>query len=219
VVDAPHGLTVHADGPVLERALGNLVDNAVRYGEGTITLAARTAGHAVVLTVSDEGAGISAGFLAHAAERFRQDETSRTGPGAGLGLALVDAITTAHAGQLRICAAGHHHQRPTTTTHLAAIPCTHPAHGTTISLLLPDGGLTIPTASGRTDRRPPRVNIMFLSPGLARDEVIGVGQLEEAVGVAAVEVGLLVADVEQDVIALALDRRARARLEGDGALV
>jgi signal transduction histidine kinase len=139
LVQSPPGLTVHADAQLLDRVLGNLADNAVRYGAGTIILAARAIDHhAVVLTVTDQGHGISAGFLAHAAERFRQDETSRTGPGAGLGLALVDAITTAHAGQLRICAAGHHHQRPTTSTHLAAIPCTHPADGTTISLLLPD---------------------------------------------------------------------------------
>jgi signal transduction histidine kinase len=148
-VDAPPGLTVHADGPLLERALGNLADNAVRYGEGTITLAAGSTDHAVVITVADEGPGMPADFLEHAAERFRQDETSRAGPGAGLGLALVDAIATAHAGQLRICAAGHHHQRPTTTPELAAILCRHPADGTTLSLLLPAPG----TASAAVDTR------------------------------------------------------------------
>lgn len=138
-VHTPSGLAVHADARLLDRALGNLADNAVRYGDGTITFAARASDHAVVLTVSDQGAGIPAGFLEHAAERFSQDETSRTGPGAGLGLALVDAIATAHAGQLRICAAGHHHQRPTTSPHLAAISCAHAADGTTLSLLLPRG--------------------------------------------------------------------------------
>jgi signal transduction histidine kinase len=138
-VQAPPGLTVHADARLLDRALGNMVDNAVRYGAGTITLAARTAGAdggAIVLTVHDEGSGIPADFLQHAAERFRQDESSRTGPGAGLGLALVDAIATAHAGQLRICAAAHHHQRQTPSPGLAELRCEHPGPGTTMSLLL-----------------------------------------------------------------------------------
>jgi two-component system OmpR family sensor kinase len=136
-VRAPSGLTVHADGPLLDRALGNLVDNAVRYGDGAITLAAHGTDDAVVLAVSDEGPGIPADFLKHAAERFRRDEASRTGSGAGLGLALVDAITTAHAGQLRICATGHHHRRPTTSPDLAAVPCEHPESGTTLTLLWP----------------------------------------------------------------------------------
>src|SRR3954447_25596604 len=95
-VEASSALTVHADHGLLERALGNLVDNAVRYGEGTITVTATPAEGlstpVMVLTVHDEGRGIPPDFLEDAAERFRQDESSRTGPGAGLGLALVDAI-------------------------------------------------------------------------------------------------------------------------------
>jgi len=86
--------------------------------------------------VHDQGAGIDAGFLTHAAERFRQAESSRAGPGAGLGLSLVDAILAAHRGQLRICSAGRHHQQPTSDSALARVPCAHPADGTTISLLL-----------------------------------------------------------------------------------
>jgi signal transduction histidine kinase len=140
-VQAPSALTVHSDRGLLERALGNLVDNAVRYGDGTITLAAVRADGlltpVVVLTVHDEGAGMAPGFLEHAAERFRQDESSRTGPGAGLGLALVDAIATAHRGQLRICSAGHHHLRPTPHLDLVRVACRHAAAGTTVSLWLP----------------------------------------------------------------------------------
>jgi signal transduction histidine kinase len=137
-VRAPDGLTVHADRGLLDRALGNLVDNAVRYGERTITLAASPADGlpAVVLAVHDEGTGIAPDFLEHAAERFRQDETSRAGPGTGLGLALVDAIATAHRGQLRICSAGHHHHQPAPHSDMARITCAHPAGGTTVSLVL-----------------------------------------------------------------------------------
>jgi signal transduction histidine kinase len=137
-VQSPHDLVFEADAGLLQRALGNLVDNAARYGAGTITLTAARADivPAAVLTVHDEGAGMSPGFLGHAAERFRQDESSRTGAGAGLGLSLVDAIVTAHGGQLRICSAGRHHHQPAAHPELARIPCRHPEAGTTITLVL-----------------------------------------------------------------------------------
>ncbi len=142
-VQAPATLVVHADRALLERALGNLVDNAVRHGDGAITISgarlARLPAPAAVLSVHDAGAGITPEFLGHAAERFRQDESSRSAPGAGLGLALVDAILAAHGGQLRICSAGRHHHQPTSRAALAALPCAHPETGTTISLLLPPG--------------------------------------------------------------------------------
>lgn len=127
---------LHADEQLLERALGNAVDNAVRYGAGDITLSAREQDAAVVLAVHDEGAGMLPDFLPHAAERFRQEDPSRSGAGAGLGLSLIDAIVTAHGGQLRICAGGHHHTRPSPHPELAKVPCAQPETGTTISLLL-----------------------------------------------------------------------------------
>lgn len=140
-LDASDDLEVLADPALLRRALGNLVDNAVRYGDGTITLRAVAVGDfssgATALTVHDDGAGIPAEFLPHAAERFRQAQVSRTGEGRGLGLALVDAIVLAHHGQLRLCANGVHHRRPTPEPRIDALPCDHPDHGTTSSLLLP----------------------------------------------------------------------------------
>lgn len=142
-VVAPASLVVHADRALLDRALGNLVDNAIRYGDGAIVISgarlARFPEAAAVLSVHDEGAGITPEFLGHAAERFRQDESSRSGPGAGLGLALVDAILAAHGGQLRICSGGLHHHQPSSHPSLAEVPCAHPDLGTTVSLLLPPG--------------------------------------------------------------------------------
>jgi two-component system OmpR family sensor kinase len=132
-----HGLALRADPGLVDRALGNLVDNAVRYGDGTITLTAALAGPATILTVHDEGTGMPPEFLVHAAERFRQGEPSRAGGGAGLGLSLVDAIIAAHGGQLRICSVGHHHHEPTAHPELEQMPCRHPETGTTVSLLLP----------------------------------------------------------------------------------
>ena len=82
----------------LEQALGNLVDNALRYGEGTIRLEARTEGGQLVFVVRDQGEGFSPEFLPHAFERFTRADVSRAGGGTGLGLAIVDAIAGAHGG-------------------------------------------------------------------------------------------------------------------------
>jgi two-component system OmpR family sensor kinase len=150
IVEDGEDLTVHVDADLLDRALGNAVDNAVRYGAGTITLAARAAGGLAVLTVHDQGKGMAAEFLPHAAERFSQHETSRSGRGAGLGLSLVDAIVTAHSGQLRICSNGTHHFQPTPRPDLTRVPCTHAAAGTTITILLAHA---TQTSDRETDRQ------------------------------------------------------------------
>ncbi|QTJ71451.1 sensor histidine kinase (plasmid) [Rhodococcus sp. ZPP] len=130
---------------MLGRALGNLADNAVRHGDGPITLTAAALdadpAPAVVLTVHDDGPGMPPAFLPHAAERFHRSDAARTRGGNGLGLALVDAITHAHHGQLRICANGAHHHQPAADPRWARHRCTHPTTGTTISLLLPTGGI------------------------------------------------------------------------------
>jgi two-component system OmpR family sensor kinase len=134
-VDVASEVVLRGDEHLLSRALGNVVDNAVRHGRGDIGISVHLAGCRVALiTVHDEGA-INRDFLGHAAERFRQDESSRAGSGAGLGLALVDAIASAHGGQIRICSAGSHHSRPSPDPDLARIPCSHRDDGTTISLL------------------------------------------------------------------------------------
>jgi len=65
-------------------ACGAPVRHAERhsYGDGIITLTAANDDGAILFGVHDEGQGIAPEFLSHAAERFRQDETSRTGPAA-----------------------------------------------------------------------------------------------------------------------------------------
>jgi heavy metal sensor kinase len=82
----------------LEQALGNLVDNALRHGAGTVRLGGEVENGAVVLRVRDEGDGFSADFLPHAFERFSRADVARAGTGAGLGLSIVDAIARAHGG-------------------------------------------------------------------------------------------------------------------------
>ena len=86
----------------LEVALGNLVSNALRHGEGTVTVSADRDDERVRLTVSDEGPGFAPEFVEKAFDRFTRAEASRTGPGTGLGLSLVQAVAEAHGGSARI---------------------------------------------------------------------------------------------------------------------
>jgi two-component system OmpR family sensor kinase len=97
-VETPNGLTVVGDPLRLEQALGNLVDNALRYGAGTVRLRAQPENGSLALRVSDEGPGFPPEFLPRAFERFSRADESRARGAAGLGLALVEAIARAHGG-------------------------------------------------------------------------------------------------------------------------
>jgi two-component system, OmpR family, sensor kinase len=83
----------------LEQALGNLLDNALRHGAGTIVLEASASNGTVEIRVRDEGDGFPDDYLARAFERFSRADEARSRGGAGLGLAIVDAIARAHNGQ------------------------------------------------------------------------------------------------------------------------
>ena len=82
----------------LEQALGNLVQNALRHGSGTVRLFAVERDQALEIHVTDEGSGLPADFIPRAFDRFSRPSTSRSGSGAGLGLAIVQAIAEAHGG-------------------------------------------------------------------------------------------------------------------------
>ena len=97
-VDAPEGLLVDADASRLEQALGNIVDNALRHGAGTVRLTAAARDGFVDLHVTDEGEEFPAEFLPRAFERFTRADAARTGGGAGLGLAIAAMIARAHGG-------------------------------------------------------------------------------------------------------------------------
>jgi signal transduction histidine kinase len=100
-VDTPAELTFSGDRLRLEQALGNLVENALRHGAGAVRLEARAVDGRVELHVRDEGAGLPPEFVPRAFQRFSRLEESRTSGGAGLGLAIVDAIAEAHGGSAR----------------------------------------------------------------------------------------------------------------------
>ena len=93
---------MYADELRLRQALGNLVDNALRYGQGEIVLRSRRAGPGVELEVSDQGAGFAPDFAERAFERFARGELARTRAGTGLGLSIVRAIAEAHGGRAEV---------------------------------------------------------------------------------------------------------------------
>jgi heavy metal sensor kinase len=97
-VDGPGGVSLVGDRLRLEQALGNLVDNALRYGAGTVHLAAARRNSTVQLRVSDEGAGFPPEFVDRAFDRFSRSDEARSGGSTGLGLSIVDAIARAHGG-------------------------------------------------------------------------------------------------------------------------
>jgi two-component system, OmpR family, sensor kinase len=91
-------IALDADRIRLEQALGNLVDNALRHGSGSVLVRAVERNGRVEFHVLDEGQGFPPAFLPHAFERFGRADEARTSGGAGLGLALAAAIAEAHGG-------------------------------------------------------------------------------------------------------------------------
>ncbi len=104
--EAPPGMFVHGDRLRLEQALGNLVDNALRHGAGTVRLEAVPAAGTVELHVRDEGAGLAPDFLPHAFKRFTRPSPDRGGRGSGLGLSIVHTIALAHDGSAEATTGG-----------------------------------------------------------------------------------------------------------------
>jgi len=97
VRDVPPGRWLLGDPDRAAQALDNLVSNALQYGSGTITLAARDDGELLGLHVADQGSGFGEDVAARAFQRFTRGKQARD-PGSGLGLSLVAAIATAHRG-------------------------------------------------------------------------------------------------------------------------
>ena len=101
--DVVDGLSFDGDPGLLQRALVNLVLNAVGALEGrggSVQLSGRREGDRIALVVSDDGPGFDPGVLAHA---FEPLVTTRS-KGTGLGLALVKGVVERHGVQVRVVA-------------------------------------------------------------------------------------------------------------------
>ena len=97
--EIPPGIHVRGDPALLQRMLANLLDNALTHGAGTIRVAL-TPGP--VLVVADDGPGVPEAEREAVLRRFVRLDRSRSTPGTGLGLALVQAAAQAHRGTVRL---------------------------------------------------------------------------------------------------------------------
>jgi len=115
-------IKVHGDADELRTAVGNILDNAIKYSgaDVDVSVALETPGSGrVVLRVSDRGVGIAAGELKRIFKRFyRVPRRASHTKGTGLGLFIVRAIARAHGGKVFAESAGE-------------------ARGTTVTLELP----------------------------------------------------------------------------------
>jgi signal transduction histidine kinase len=99
---------LRANRELIGQAIVNLIENALKYYEpadgkaGKIRIAVSAAGGRVLIEVSDNGPGIPPEDRLRVVERFVRLEKSRTEPGSGLGLSLVNAVARLHKGEFRI---------------------------------------------------------------------------------------------------------------------
>jgi len=101
-LSAPPELPTHGDRELIQQALANLLDNALKFSPaaGTVRLTAQKTPAGIEIAVADEGTGIPDADLRRATDRFFRGEAARSTPGSGLGLALVQAVAHLHGGTL-----------------------------------------------------------------------------------------------------------------------
>ncbi|HWV22517.1 MAG TPA: HAMP domain-containing sensor histidine kinase [Devosia sp.] len=106
--DVAEGVTLRANRELIGQAMVNLLENAMKYAKpedgrpGKIAVTLRREGSSVVIAVADNGPGIAEADRQRVLERFVRLEKSRSEPGSGLGLALVNAVARLHGGSFRI---------------------------------------------------------------------------------------------------------------------
>ncbi len=103
---------IRANRQLLGQAVANLIDNAIKYaakgdaaarpGAGVITVGLAPRNGAVEVAVADRGPGIAEEDRERVLKRFVRLQKSRTEPGTGLGLSLVQAVARLHGGNVRL---------------------------------------------------------------------------------------------------------------------
>ena len=105
-LDCPEELRARISAPLLEQALVNLIDNAIKYSApgSTVQVEAQREGAEVVVRVRDQGCGIDKNQLSRIFERFYRVDAGRSRKigGSGLGLAIVKHIAQAHGGRVTV---------------------------------------------------------------------------------------------------------------------
>lgn len=93
---------IHVDGPLFERVLINLLENAIKYAgpQAQIGIDAQVEGEHLFLDVWDNGPGIPAGQEHAIFDKFSRGNKESSVPGVGLGLAICQAIVNVHGGTI-----------------------------------------------------------------------------------------------------------------------
>jgi hypothetical protein len=101
--EAPDTVPAFGDKAMLQQAIANLVDNALKFSpdHGTVRLSASVS-TTVLIAVEDQGPGIPLEEREKATDRFYRGESARSTPGSGLGLSLVLAVAQLHGGTFRL---------------------------------------------------------------------------------------------------------------------
>jgi two-component system OmpR family sensor kinase len=122
IVQAPAPVVVEGDEARLRQVVGNLVSNALIHTgpAASVTLRAERKGDVALLSVADDGAGMTTEEATRAFDRFWRADRARARSGSGLGLAIVRSVVQAHGGKV----------------HLQ----TAPGAGTTVQIVLPAHG-------------------------------------------------------------------------------
>ncbi len=100
VVEVPAELEARADMEAFERIVGNLIQNALRYGEPPIRVTAEQRDRHFRVAIEDRGRGVPVEFAPHLFERFTRAEYGERAAGAGLGLSIAQSYALAHGGKL-----------------------------------------------------------------------------------------------------------------------
>ena len=107
VTEIEPGLSVQGNRELIGQAIFNLLDNAIKYaaeaeGDLPIRVCLRQTSDGLKLSIADNGPGIPADKRAEVLKRFVRLDESRTKPGTGLGLSLVEAVMDLHGGRLEL---------------------------------------------------------------------------------------------------------------------
>jgi signal transduction histidine kinase len=101
-----NGITVQGNRELIGQAIFNLIDNAIKYssdtGGGEVSLRLTRRADGISLQVADRGPGIPAEKRGDVLKRFVRLDESRSKPGTGLGLSLVEAVMELHNGKLEL---------------------------------------------------------------------------------------------------------------------
>ncbi|MEM5298803.1 hybrid sensor histidine kinase/response regulator [Burkholderia sp. JPY481] len=98
----PDSLPALVDPLLVAQAIGNLIDNALKFARTRVDVAVRDYDGVIEASVSDDGPGVPDAEKDKVTERFYRGDASRGTPGVGLGLALVKGVATLHRGELRL---------------------------------------------------------------------------------------------------------------------